>query len=292
MAITVALALVLTLVFAVACPVAASPGWNVTGTWVFNYGEGNSYGSPYDLTLTQTGTALSGSAGYPAGTPPPYQYTFSLTVGSVVGNAISWTATYASPVNADAVGCTLNVTGIIAADGTMSGTWTDNYPSSSGSRSGIWKTTSGQATQIADNGGAQITGDIVAPTISMTAPGAIDFTQFTFGVPDQKGPMAGTVVVVPGSANNVFWTVKATDASYGNGYMWTGAYGTGGTHLTDPLYILVDGVNWNYANVNAAVTGSNNGGFSFYAKQTAEANDAAATYSDIVVFSVAITSFN
>jgi hypothetical protein len=137
-----------------------------------------------------------------------------------------------------------------------------------------------------------LSGFVTAPTISMTAPGAIDFTQFTFGVPDQKGPMAGTVVVVPGSANNVFWTVKATDVAYGNGYMWTGAYGTGGTHLTDPLYILVDGVNWNYANVNAAVTGSNNGGFSFYAKQTAEANDAAATYSDIVVFSVAITSFN
>jgi hypothetical protein len=137
-----------------------------------------------------------------------------------------------------------------------------------------------------------LSGFVTAPTISMTAPGAIDFTQFTFGVPDQKGPTAGTVVVVPGSANNVFWTVKATDVAYGNGYMWTGAYGTGGTHLTDPLYILVDGVNWNYANVNAAVTGSNNGGFSFYAKQTAEANDAAATYSDIVVFSVAITSWN
>ena len=137
-----------------------------------------------------------------------------------------------------------------------------------------------------------LSGFITAPTISMTAPGAINFAQFQFGVPDQQGPMAGTVTVVPGSANNVFWTVKATDAAYGNGYMWTGAYGGSGTRLTDPLYILVDGVNWNYANVNAAVTGSNNGGFSFYAKQTAEANDAAATYSDIVVFSVAITSWN
>jgi len=96
----------------------------------------------------------------------------------------------------------------------------------------------------------------------MTAPGAIDFTQFTFGVPDQKGPMAGTVVVVPGSANNVFWTVKATDAAYGNGYMWTVLMARWHTSY-DPLYILVDGVNWNYANVNAAVTGSNNGGFQF-----------------------------
>jgi hypothetical protein len=67
-AITVALALVLSLVFAVAGPVAAAPTtWNVTGTWIF------SYGALYDLNLTQTGSALSGNAGYPAGTVPPYK---------------------------------------------------------------------------------------------------------------------------------------------------------------------------------------------------------------------------
>jgi hypothetical protein len=276
MAITVALALVLTLVFAVAGPVAASPVWNVSGTWQINVIY-NSTTYPEILSLTQSGSAITGVY---IDTIPPGSY-FAITTGSVSGNHVVIDGTQG--------GLTVELLGDIANDGSMGGTWSDIV---GGSRTGSWHTTSGTATQIADNGGAQITGNIVAPTISMTAPGAIDFTQFTFGVPDQKGPMAGTVVVVPGSANNVFWTVKATDVAYGNGYMWTGAYGTGGTHLTDPLYILVDGVNWNYANVNAAVTGSNNGGFSFYAKQTAEANDAAATYSDIVVFSVAITSFN
>jgi hypothetical protein len=276
MAITVALALVLTLVFAVAGPVAASPGWNVSGTWQINVIY-NSVTYPETLSLTQSGSAITGVY---IDTIPPGSY-FTITTGSISGNHVI--------IDGVQGGLTVELVGDIANDGSMGGTWSDIV---GGSRTGTWQSTSGHATQIADNGGAQITGDIVAPTISMTAPGAIDFTQFTFGVPDQKGPMAGTVVVVPGSANNVFWTVKATDAAYGNGYMWTGAYGPGGTHLTDPLYILVDGVNWNYANVNAAVTGSNNGGFSFYAKQTAEANDAAATYSDIVVFSVAITSWN
>jgi hypothetical protein len=276
MAITVALALVLTLVFAVAGPVAASPGWNVSGTWQINVIY-NSVTYPETLSLTQSGSAITGVY---IDTIPPGSY-FTITTGSISGNHVI--------IDGVQGGLTVELVGDIANDGSMGGTWSDIV---GGSRTGTWQSTSGHATQIADNGGAQITGDIVAPTISMTAPGAIDFTQFTFGVPDQKGPMAGTVVVVPGSANNVFWTVKATDVAYGNGYMWTGAYGTGGTHLTDPLYILVDGVNWNYANVNAAVTGSNNGGFSFYAKQTAEANDAAATYSDIVVFSVAITSWN
>ena len=276
MAITVALALVLTLVFAVAGPVAASPGWNVSGTWQINVIY-NSVTYPETLSLTQSGSAITGVY---IDTIPPGSY-FTITTGSISGNHVI--------IDGVQGGLTVELVGDIANDGSMGGTWSDIV---GGSRTGTWQSTSGHATQIADNGGAQITGDIVAPTISMTAPGAIDFTQFTFGVPDQKGPMAGTVVVVPGSANNVFWTVKATDVAYGNGYMWTGAYGPGGTHLTDPLYILVDGVNWNYANVNAAVTGSNNGGFSFYAKQTAEANDAAATYSDIVVFSVAITSWN
>ena len=171
MAITVALALVLSLVFAIAGPVAAAPTtWNVTGTWIF------SYGALYDLNLTQTGSALSGNAGYPAGTVPPasYQYTFSLTSGQVNGDTISWTATYASAIDSAAVGCTLNVTGTIAADGTMSGTWTDNYPSSSGSRSGLWKTTSGTATPVAPplTGPIGVTGNWVAPTVTFNPTGS------------------------------------------------------------------------------------------------------------------------
>jgi len=137
-----------------------------------------------------------------------------------------------------------------------------------------------------------LSGYVTAPTISMTAPGGINFGQFTFGVADQQGPTTGSVAVVPNSANNVFWTVKATDAAYGNGYLTTNGYGSG-TAMHDPLWIMVDGANWNYANVNAPVSGSNSSTFGFYAKQTAEANyDAAATYYDTVVFSVAITSFN
>ena len=280
MTITIALALVLTLVFAVAGPVSASPSWNVSGNWVFNFLEGATVVSTYNVTLAQTGTALTGTGEYPTSGPIVYGW----TITGAVTNGIDFTATYTTTPTLGYPG-PVTLSGTIAPDGTMSGNWSQASPAGSGT----WQTTSGQATQIANNGGAPITGDIVAPTISMTAPGAIDFGQFTFGVPDQKGPMAGTVTVVLNSANSVNWVVTATDAAAGNGYMWTSGYGA---HLTDPLYILVDGVNWNYANVNAAVTGSNNGGFSFYAKQTAEVADAATTYYDTVTFSVAITGEN
>jgi spore coat protein U-like protein len=137
-------------------------------------------------------------------------------------------------------------------------------------------------------GDTTVTGSIVAPTISVTAPGTLDFDQFTYGVEKQVGPTTGSVTVVPGSATNVNWTVTATDAAYGNGYMYIIADG----YLSTPLLICVDGSTWHYANVNAAVSGSDNGTFDFYAKQTVVTTDAAGSYTDTIVFSVAITSFN
>ena len=142
-----------------------------------------------------------------------------------------------------------------------------------------------------------MSGGIVAPTVSVTAPSAIVFGQFTFGVADtQYSTAAGSVGVTLGSATDVNWSVTALDTAYGNGYMWTTAYVTG-THLTDPLLIGPNGTNWDYANGTGSggtltYTGTNAGNFNFYAQQTAVPADAAANYSDVVVFTVTITSFN
>jgi hypothetical protein len=69
-----------------------------------------------------------------------------ITSGSVVGNAVTLTATYnVTPGGFDPY-TMVDIEGTISADGTMSGTWSDNYASSS--RSGTWHSTSGYAVKI------------------------------------------------------------------------------------------------------------------------------------------------
>ena len=305
MAVTVALSLVLAMVFAIAGPVAATPTtWNVSGTWVFNYGEGNSTGAAYDLTLIQTGAALSGNAGYPAGIVPPasYQYTFNLTGGGVTGAAINWTATYASTVDAAAVGCTLQVIGTIAADGTMSGTWTDNYPNKTGSRSGIWKTTSGQATQVAT---ALVFGTDAAPTVAFSAPSPVNLN-------NGNGMMmagwnvatagAGSVALTQGTSNNATWTVTATGASNMVNTASTPLqnYLLLGTAATNQPWYIANGSSTVY-NVPTALTAGGsavtstsgpltysgqalNASIPFYAAQYVTPTDALGVYSDTITF--------
>jgi hypothetical protein len=301
MAITILLALVLSLVLALAGPVSASPpSWNVTGTWVFIYGEGTSYGSNYDLTLTQTGAALNGSAGYPVGSPPiPYQYTFSLTTGLVSGNAISWTAIYSSTVNSLANGCTLTVTGTIAPDGTMSGTWTDNYPSSGGSRTGNWKTTSGQATPMPNIGNMVITGNVVAPTITVTPPPPIDFGLLKLGSNLKASSGNGGLAIDLGSANSVTWQITAQDVSTNQGHLAISS----SVYLADELTIGKDTSSlWFNADGSSGVltyTGGYNGSawtgdaLSFAAGQTVLATDPAGDgFYTTITFTATITTEN
>jgi hypothetical protein len=140
------------------------------------------------------------------------------------------------------------------------------------------------------SGNTALSGYITAPSISITAPTpALDFGQFIFGVQKEAGPVTGAVAVVLGSATNINWTVTATDAAYGNGFMWHNYYDY---KMATILQICVDGTNWLNSNVGATVSGTNNAPINFWAKQTAVTTDTAATYIDTVVFSVAVTSFN
>ena len=135
--------------FGAAVPLAQAsnpPNWNTTGDYVVNMVLGStSY--PHDMHLTQDSSGnLTGGGGSPAGANV---YTWVIDSGSVSGNAIAFTAHYTA--TADASTTVLTVAGSINPDGSMSGTWSDNYPgpaSAATTRTGTWTTTSGAAASI------------------------------------------------------------------------------------------------------------------------------------------------
>jgi spore coat protein U-like protein len=137
------------------------------------------------------------------------------------------------------------------------------------------------------SGNTLVSGSVAAPTISVLAPSGILFGQFTFGTPiTVKSTTDGSVGVTLGSATNVLWSVVANDLSGNAGYMYSG-----NTRMTNPLSIS-NGAVWVYANGSLTYTGTNAGTLPFWAQQTAVPADPAGTYTDTVVFTVAITSFN
>lgn len=142
----IALAAVLALPFAAGlhAEAATMPGWNVTGNYVINF---NYLGSDYahDMSLTQDSSgALTGNGGNPAG--GTHVYSWVIDSGSVSGNSLTFTAHYTASADAVTPLTVMNATGTVASDGTLSGTWSDNYQG--GSRSGTWSTASGTATVI------------------------------------------------------------------------------------------------------------------------------------------------
>ena len=121
---------------------AVTPTWDASGSYKLDFSvdpNSSSYDSSlYDLSLTQNGQSLTGTGQYPS--PGPYAYAWTAT-GTITGNTISLTDVYTQ----GAVGTTMHMNGTIASDGTMSGTWDDNY---GGGRTGLWKSVSGNATQL------------------------------------------------------------------------------------------------------------------------------------------------
>ena len=127
--------------FGAALPaLAAAPQWDTTGSYVvaMKY-QGTNYA--HDMTLTQAANGtLTGNGGSPAGAN---LYTWILTSGTVSGDMIHFTANYTATPDAVTPQTIMHLVGTIAANGTMSGTWSDNY--NNGSRSGTWKSTTGTA---------------------------------------------------------------------------------------------------------------------------------------------------
>lgn len=123
---------------ATSSPVNAIEPWDVTGNYDIGFqltGDPTVY--THDANLTQTGSSVTGSGGYPA--VGPQTYSWVITSGTVAGNSITLTMDY----TLGAVGTTMNMIGTIAPDGSMSGTWNDNL--GGGFRDGTWATSSGAA---------------------------------------------------------------------------------------------------------------------------------------------------
>ncbi len=139
-----ALAAVIAIPFAAAPEAsAAAPEWDVSGSYVANF---NYLGSDYahDITLSQDGSGtLTGSGGSPAG---GNVYTWVITSGSVSGSAVDFYADYTATPDAVTPQTTMHVVGTVDTDGTIAGTWSDNYQG--GARSGTWATASGTADEL------------------------------------------------------------------------------------------------------------------------------------------------
>ena len=127
--------------FGAALPaLAAAPQWDTTGSYVvaMNY---QSINYAHDMTLSQAADGtLTGNGGNPVGANV---YMWVLTSGTVSGNVIDFTANYTATADAVTPQTTMHVVGTIASDGTMSGTWSDNYQA--GVRTGSWTSTTGTA---------------------------------------------------------------------------------------------------------------------------------------------------
>ena len=124
---------------------AAHLDWDTSGDYdiAFNLG-GTDY--IHDLTLVQaTDGSLTGNGGNPANSTHTYHWV--LTSGSVLADdSINFTADYTMPGDATTPLTTMVVTGMIGANGTLSGTWSDNYQGTV--RSGSFRTVAGMAEAI------------------------------------------------------------------------------------------------------------------------------------------------
>lgn len=104
-------------------------GWNVIGDWVLEF---DYLGALYIHDMTITDNTFTGTGGYHTGG----LYTIEWTVaGTIDGDNIEMRIDYNSS------SYYVDVVGVIASDGTMSGTW------SNVSQSGEWESTSGIATE-------------------------------------------------------------------------------------------------------------------------------------------------
>lgn len=119
-----------------ALPAAAAAPWNVTGNYEITFHlNGDVTNTPYvhHATLTQSSSTVTGDGGYPATGTDAYHW---IATGTQTGDSLNLTAVY----NLGAIGTTMHMTGTIASDGTVTGTWDDDF---GGARTGTWSITKG-----------------------------------------------------------------------------------------------------------------------------------------------------
>lgn len=180
---------------------ATSPNWDTTGDYVVVFEHQGSDNS-HDMTLEQDEFGdLTGDGGSPAGANT---YLWTITSGSVTGDSIEFTADYTATPDAVTPQTTMEVEGTIASDGTMSGTWSDNYDG--GDRSGTWATESGEASELQ-------TGSLAAEDFGVvsydTGTGMLSGYTAGFGLTDATLEGAQSVVVELFSGDTLLQTNTA-----------------------------------------------------------------------------------
>jgi hypothetical protein len=128
---------------------AVGPNWNLGGTYVIsmNY-NGSAYA--HDMVLSQDSSGnITGTGGSPAGSNT-YTWTVNSGTSTNTGNTFSFDANYTATPDAVTPQTVLKIMGTVASDGTLSGTWSDNYQG--GTRSGTWTSTSGHAVALNTGG--------------------------------------------------------------------------------------------------------------------------------------------
>jgi hypothetical protein len=150
---------------------AVTPQWNVNGSYTLDFVLS---GSHYVHDTTISGQDGSGNfivaGGYPAGSPHSYDWNGT---GTISGNVVTMSVDYTT----GAPGTHMDVTGTVASDGTLIGTWSDNF---GGARNGTFTTATGHANHIA----SQI---VVTPpvnsqdwnTVDTTSGGTVNFVNDT-----------------------------------------------------------------------------------------------------------------
>ncbi len=141
--VTLSALLAVTVIAALPTFAAEAPNYDATGNYIIAM---HTLGSDatHDMSLTQDASGnLTGSGGSPAGANV---YLWTITSGSVSSSTIDFSANYTATADAVTPQTVLHVNGAIASDGSMSGTWSDNYQGNA--RTGTWETTSGHAVPI------------------------------------------------------------------------------------------------------------------------------------------------
>jgi hypothetical protein len=195
---------------------AGSSYWNVAGTYSVNVEYlGTIYPETLKLTQAGTGTITGTSIGAPCS---PACTDFTITTGSVVGNAVTFVAT---------VPFTLTMTGQLNADGSMSGSWADG--DNGLGRSGTWVAISGLATYIDANTHAQA--DLV-PYPTGQPVGAVIFNS-SAGSPNNLELTLMLKKVTPNTAYDVYLFVDGYASGTGVvvGSLTTNGAGNGTFHV-------------------------------------------------------------
>jgi hypothetical protein len=134
-------------------------------------------------------------------------------------------------------------------------------------------------------------GTFASATIEVTAPGAIDFETFVYGVNSGSSDTAGSVTVTANSQNATGWQVTAKDANQSTN---TGKMIADTTPLTNVLTIC-DVLEGTYENASTGITYSDTGlggggdELPFFAKQDITGSDSEGTYSITIEFSGSVT---